>query len=754
MRVHELAKKEGISSKDMVDRLIEMGFEIKTHSSGMTEQMVEDYYADMELTREDDEEAPAEEVAEPEAEAAPEPQPEPEATETAEAEEEAPAEPETAEEPAVEAEPATESEAGPEEAVEGDEPGEAVEGEAATEEEAEPEGDPENLLLLKGVVVVKDLAEMLDIKPNTLIAELMGMNIFASINQKIEYDIARQIGEKHGFIVESEKERKKAEEVVRKHAAAQQKALADKVKHKKEKKQKKSKGKNKGSQVELAEGEQVRPPVVTILGHVDHGKTSLLDNIRKSRVAKREAGGITQHIGAYTIEHKGKPITFLDTPGHAAFTKMRARGANMTDIAIIVIAADEGIMPQTREAIQHAQAADVTIMIALNKMDLSTANPDRVKQQLQQEELTTEDWGGEIIAVEVSAETGAGIDDLMEYITLQSELLELKAEPALNASGYVVEAQMEKGMGATATVLVTNGTLEIGDVVVCGHAWGRMKALISDTGARVKAAGPSFAVKLLGLSDVPHAGDAFEVLVDEKEAKALAEARCEEQRQENLEGPERGTELADLFGDGREELHLLLKTDVQGSLEAIKQSLEEVPSTKVKINFLLTGVGAINENDVLLATASKALVVGFNVKVDSAAEKMAKREGVDIRTYEIIYKLIDDIAAAMEGLLSPEIKETVIGEAEIRAIFALRKKGNVAGCMVTSGKVAARGQARVLRGREVLWSGGITSLKRFQDEAKEVRQGQECGIKLDGFNDFQEGDTIEAFQAEAFAQKL
>jgi translation initiation factor IF-2 len=574
-------------------------------------------------------------------------------------------------------------------------------------------------------------------KPNQVIAELMKKNIFASINAEIDLKIAKEIGAKHGFTVRKEEKRKtppppKIKKVTK--PAEQIPDTPDALIH--------------------------RPPVVTFMGHVDHGKTSLLDKIRNTRVVAGESGGITQHIGAYTVELDDHKITFLDTPGHAAFTAMRARGANLTDIAVLVVAADDGVMPQTIEAIKHAQAAGVCIIIAINKMDLRSANPDRLKQQLQEHEVMVEDWGGPIGCCPVSAMTGEGIDGLLERIIMEAEMLELKANPNKPAHGFVVEAQMEPGMGPTASLLVKSGTLKIGDSVICGPYWGRVKALISDQGKKVRTAGPSTAVKILGLTSVPSAGAEFQVMANDRDAKSLSAAMQQEQRTQALEGSAapKKMSLDDLFGAAdsieKKELKVIIKGDVQGSLEAIAHSLKGIKSEKVSIKLISTDVGNITVNDVLLASASDAIILGFHTGKENGANAAAKREGVEIRLYSIIYELIDDVESAMKGLLEPELREQVIGNAEIREVFELSKKSKIAGCMVMTGRITSKAIIRIKRGRDILFEGVIGSLKRFQNEANEVRQGQECGIRPDNFMNFEPGDTIEAYLVEKITQEL
>lgn len=587
------------------------------------------------------------------------------------------------------------------------------------------------VLRLRGPIVVKHLAELLGLKPNVIIAELMKMNILAAINQSIDIKEIRKIAEKHGFTVKVEKRGRPP-------------SIKDKLAERPEDEDK-------------PEDLMPRPPVVTFLGHVDHGKTSLLDHVRNAKVAAGESGGITQHIGAYTVELSGKKIAFLDTPGHAAFTAMRARGANLTDVAVIIIAADDGIMPQTREAIKHVQAAGVAMMVAINKIDMPTADVQRVMQQLQAEGLTPEEWGGEIICCPVSAETGAGIDHLLEMILLQADVLELQANPQRRAEGFVVEAQLEPGMGPTANLLVKRGTLNVGDVVLCGQYCGKVRALLNDHGRKIKSAGPSTAVKCLGLPGVPGAGDLFKVYANEKAAKMLAAEESAKQRKENLNAPVKAS-LDSLFSQIAEgeklELKLVLKADTQGSVEAIVSSLEEIESDKVVLNIILSDTGNVTENDVMLASASSAIVIAFHVGKETGIDSIAKHEGVEIRLHQVIYELIDEVRDAMTGLLKPLVEEEVRGRAEIRKVFVVGRRTKVAGCLVVKGNVRPRYRARVQRGAEVLCEGRIESLKHFQDEAAEVREAQECGIRLDKTMDFNEGDVLEFYELTETAQTL
>ncbi|MHB1126577.1 MAG: translation initiation factor IF-2 [Bacillota bacterium] len=500
-----------------------------------------------------------------------------------------------------------------------------------------------------------------------------------------------------------------------------------------------------------------RPPVVTVMGHVDHGKTSLLDAIRETNVIATEAGGITQHIGAYQIEIRGKKITFLDTPGHAAFTAMRARGAKATDIAVLVVAADDGVMPQTIEALNHAKAAQVPIIVAVNKMDKPDANPDKVKQQLTEYELVPEDWGGETVFVEVSALKRNNIDHLLEMILLVAEVAEFKANPHRPALGIVIEAELDKGRGPVATMLVQKGTLNIGDSLVAGQTYGKVRAMIDDKGQRVKEAGPSMPVEVQGLSDVPQAGDIFQVVEIDKLARLVASRRHVEKREEELQGPAR-VSLDDLFkqmDSGQvKDLNVIIKGDVRGSVEALKQALIKLNTDEVKVNVIHAGVGAVTESDVMLAATSGAIIIGFNVRPDANTRKAAENERVEIHMYQVIYEAIDDIKAAMSGLLDPEFKEIITGRATVRATFKVPKAGMIAGSYVTEGKISSRAQIRVIRDGVVISTSKIDSLKRFKDDVKEVAQGFECGIGIENFNDLKENDVIEAFEMKEIKREL
>jgi translation initiation factor IF-2 len=611
--------------------------------------------------------------------------------------------------------------------------GEKATPDAATQPSAEEEIAAQKVILIKPPIVVKHLATELGLKPHQIIAELMNYNIFANINQTIEPDIASKIAENHGFVLEKERREKgggvhKVEQVV----VAPPPPI-----------------------IEKKEELKPRAPIITFMGHVDHGKTTLMDAIRKTRVAAGEAGGITQHIGAYSVSHDGATLTFIDTPGHAAFTAMRARGANVTDIVVLVVAADDGLMPQTIEAINHAKAAPhVKIMVAINKIDLPSANVDRVKKQLQDQGLTPEDWGGETIVCLVSATKGTGIDQLLEMISLQAEIMELKASPTATARGTVIEAQVEAGRGPTATVIVQMGTLKIGDPFICGNYSGKVKSLLDDRGKPIKEAAPSMPVKVLGFTGLPNAGDELLVMDSERSTKTLSEERLVTKRADKLTVPQRATleSLLEATG-GTKVLRIVLKCDAQGSLEALVGALRQIESKKVDLELIHSAVGPISESDILLASASNAVVVGFNVKVENMAVSAAKSEGVQVKLYSIIYELLDQIKEAMAGLLEPEHRETIIGHAEVKQVFEL-SRGIVAGCLVTNGRIARTARARVLRKRQPVYDGGISTLRRFQDDVKEVRSGLECGIKLGDFSEYQVGDVIECYQLEAFTQKL
>ena len=796
VRIYEIAKKVGIPSKEVLAKAKELGIANAKVASSTLDKITAEYLEEQ-IAGKPEPEAPAEE---PQAAAEP-------VIITAPVEEAAPQEAEAAEDSSEETsteetEPATEEkatedaepEAPAEEAEDQAEPAEPAEEEekdsdlgkkvgfielgnmpvrpavrerkkkkdkGKTKQEKKPEksgtapepttvgGGPRKpkytapadgpLIALKPPIIVRDLAEAMKRKPFQLIADLMSLNVFANVNQSIEEPIARDICAKNGFRFRLERRERGAGLV---KATTKKKVVLDSE--------------------DKEEDLQLRAPVVTIMGHVDHGKTTLLDVIRHSNVTAGEAGGITQHIGAYTINvpHPENPkkleqITFLDTPGHAAFSAMRARGANVTDIVILVVGADDGVMPQTMEALSHAQAAEVPIIVAVNKIDHPSANPTMARTQLQEKGVVCEEWGGETIFVDVSALKNTNVEKLLEMVLLQAEVLELKANPTRSAVGNVVESAMEAG-GPTATLLVRKGTLKVGDIMVCGNYFGKARALIDHEGKRIKEAGPSSAVKVLGLNGVPEAGAEFNIVPNDKEARNICEDRITKERDESVARKRKMT-LESLFSrtqaDSDKTLKLIIKADTQGSVEAIVDSINKIESDKVQSEVVHSGVGSISESDATLASASDAVILGFHAKIDTGVGEVAKREGVQIKLYAIIYELIEEVKEAMAGLLDPLMKDVVTGQAEVRKIFELSKGGNVAGCAVTSGKLL-RGKMRVVRKGDLVYEGISHTLKRFKDEVNEVRSGMECGIRLDGFDDFQEGDIIECYTQEKVAQSL
>ncbi len=580
-------------------------------------------------------------------------------------------------------------------------------------------------ITLPPAITIRELAETIEASPIEIIKTLMANGVMANINQLIDFDTAAVVAAEMGFEATLETADEEIDEDVGEIPLWRQ-MIADE---------------EEGSLVQ-------RPPVVTILGHVDHGKTTLLDAIRHTNVVDDEAGGITQHIGAYQTEHNGKLITFLDTPGHSAFTAMRARGAQGADIVVLVIAADDGVMPQTREAIAHAKAAQVPIIVAMNKIDKPNADPDRLKQQLAEAGLVPDDWDGDTIVVPISAKQQTGLDDLLEAIVLVSDNLDILANPEGSIIGTVIEAERDRAKGVLATLLVQNGTLKVGDAVIVGTTHGRLRAMFDYRGQPVEAAGPSTPVSVMGLGDVPPAGELFQVVESDKHARAIA-ARRKTELQEARTAKQSNVTLEHIFdqfqaGDVRE-LRLIIKADVQGSLEPIISSLEDMSDTDISINILQAGTGNINESDVMLAVASKAIVLGFNVQPDGAAERLAETEAISIRLYEIIYRLTEDIEKALKGMLEPEEKEVVIGKAEVRAVFRISKVGKIAGCIVREGELRRNASIRVLRQDEVLAVGPVSSLKHLQEDVKEVRQGFECGVGVKGFDSFEDGDTLECF---------
>ncbi|MBD8048103.1 MAG: translation initiation factor IF-2 [Clostridium argentinense] len=596
------------------------------------------------------------------------------------------------------------------------------------EEYTQSESTPDEVIEMEKTIIVKDLAEKLKKSPVEVIKQLIFLGVMANVNQEIDFNIAEKVVEKFGSmaVLKEEEAGKLGEEV----------DIDD-------------------NDEEEKDGEK-RPPVVTVMGHVDHGKTSLLDAIKKSKVTATEAGGITQHIGAYTVDVNGEKITFLDTPGHEAFTAMRARGAQITDIVILVVAADDGIMPQTAEAINHCKAANVPMIVAINKMDKPTANPDKVKQELTEHGLIAEDWGGDTICVPVSAHTKEGIDSLLEMVVLTSEMLELTANKERRAKGTVIEAKLDKGRGPVASLLVQNGTLNVGDSIIVGTTYGRIRAMIDDKGNKIKSAGPSIPVEILGLSEVPAAGDRFNVVKDEKTARNMADKRKEKIRQENFTASNK-VSMENLYSQIQEgkvkELGVIVKADVQGSVEAIRQSLEKLSTDNVKVRVIHGGVGAITETDVALASASNAIIIGFNVRPDGNAIAAGEKESIEIKTYRIIYDAIEDIKSAMVGMLDPEYKEVIQGRVEVRAVYKISNVGTIAGCYVLNGKITRNSSVRVLREGVVIFESTLASLKRFKDDVKEAAAGFECGLSIEKFNDVKEGDIIEAYVMEEIKPK-
>ena len=574
-------------------------------------------------------------------------------------------------------------------------------------------------IVIPEVLTIQELADKMKVVPSAIVKKLFMQGKIVTVNQEVDYETAEEIALEFDILCEKEEVVDVIEELLKEDEED-------------EKKMKK------------------RPPVVCVMGHVDHGKTSLLDAIRHTNVIDREAGGITQHIGAYVAEVNGEKITFLDTPGHEAFTAMRMRGANSTDIAILVVAADDGVMPQTVEAINHAKAAGIEIVVAVNKIDKPSANIDRVKQELAEYELIPEDWGGSTVFVPVSAKTGEGLEDLMEMLILTAEMLELKANPNRRARGLVIEAQLDKGKGSVATVLVQKGTLRVGDPIAAGSAYGKVRAMMDDKGRRVKEAGPSMPVEILGLNDVPNAGEVFVGCKNEKEARNFAETFISQSKVKLLEETKSKLSLDDLFTQIQEgnlkELGIVVKADVQGSVEAIKQSLLKLSNDEVVVKIIHGGVGAINESDVSLASASNAIIIGFNVRPDATAKETAEREGVDIRLYRVIYNAIEDVEAAMKGMLDPVFEEKVLGHAEVRQTFKASGVGTIAGAYVLDGTFERDCQTRIMRDGIVIYDGKLASLKRFKDDVKEVRAGYECGFVFENYNDIKEGDQVESFK--------
>jgi translation initiation factor IF-2 len=590
---------------------------------------------------------------------------------------------------------------------------------------AAPTAEPAVLkdLEIPDLITVQQLAAAMEVGAGQVIAQLIKMGTMATINQHIPSDVGSQVARRFGFNTIVKEAGEEVAEIV--------------------------------PDTDPAGSLTARPPVVTVLGHVDHGKTSLLDAIRSTKVAAGEAGGITQRIGAYTVEYGDRKVTFIDTPGHEAFTEMRARGAKVTDVAILVVAADDGVMPQTIEAMNHARAAGVPIVVAVNKVDKPNANVDRVKQQLSDLGLTPEDWGGQTQFIPVSAKQKTGIDELLEMVLLNADLAELKANKNRRAQGVIIEAQLDRSRGAVATVLVKNGTLRVGDVVVVGSAWGRVRALFDDKLKPIKRAGPSIPAEIMGLSDVPAAGDILEVVSDERDARELAAKRSQRKRDIRMATTKRTITLDGFLAQAKEggqrDLNLIIKADAQGSAEALRTQLDGLVNEEVRTRVIHTGVGGINESDVMLASASSAIIIGFNIRPDATITRKAETEGVDMRLYDVIYNAIDEVKAAMTGMLKPQERELVLGQAEVRQIFKVSKVGTIAGCYVKSGKIVRDAKVRLLRDNVKVYEGKLASLKRFKDDVREVQEGYECGMAIENFNDLKEGDVIEAFTMEQVA---
>jgi translation initiation factor IF-2 len=592
-------------------------------------------------------------------------------------------------------------------------------------------GHNDKTIELPASITVRELAQSIKSSPIEVIKTLMANGVMANINQQIDFDTAAIVAAEMGYEATLEEQEQAPEDDLG-EIPLWRRMIAN----------------------EPVDQLKARPPVVTILGHVDHGKTTLLDAIRHTNVAGGEVGGITQHIGAYQVEHNGRLVTFLDTPGHSAFTAMRARGAQGADIVILVVAVDDGVMPQTREAAAHAKAAHVPMVVAMNKMDRSNADPDRVKQQLAEIGLVPDDWDGDTIVVPMSAKRREGLEDLLEAILLVADNMDILANPNGAVIGTVIEAERERAKGVLVTLLVQNGTLSVGDVVLAGTTFGRLRAMFDYRGRKLRKAGPATPVSVMGMNDVPQAGDPFRVVSSEKEARAIVEERIQQQSQRatTQKAPVTLEQLFDRFQAGEErELRLIVKADVQGSLEPIISSLNDLQGGDIAVNVLHAETGNIGENDIMLASASKAIVVGFNVSADAAVRRLAEVEGVSIRLYDIIYRLLEDIEKALKGMLEPVLQETVVGRAEVRAIFRISKLGNIAGCRVTEGEIRRNAHARVLRNEALIHEGDIHSLKHLQDDVREVRQGFECGIALKGFSDYAPGDVIECYTVEKVA---
>ena len=700
MRVHELAKELGVPSKDLIAEIVKLGGQAKNHMAMVDQPIIDKLKAKGGAAKTATAVAPA--AAKPKAEAKPaEKKPAPVATPAPAA-------------VAPKATPAPAPAAAAPKAA--PQPPPPVVAPAAPSRPA-PAAPTPKVVKVRFPTMVGSLAQELNVRIPELIKALMGMGIFANVNQLLNEEIGVTVAEKLGIMVETQSD--EFEELLHEEEAVDPKLL------------------------------KPRPPVVTMMGHVDHGKTSLLDAIRKTKVAASEKGFITQHIGAYGVDIPGKGhVTFLDTPGHEAFTAMRSRGANVTDVVVLVVASDDGIMPQTTEAVAHAREAGCPIIVAINKSDLPGANPQRVMTSLQKMDLMPEEWGGKTICVKVSAKTGQGIDQLLEMLILEADILDLKSNPSAKARGTVIEGHLSKGSGPVATVIVQKGTLKVGDLIVSGAFFGKVKALKNDLAKSVKEAGPSYAVEVSGLNGVPEAGEKFLVVEDEKAARKITDKRLLEERERATNGAPRHLSLESLYeriSEGNfKELKLILKADVQGSMEALAASLEKLSNDQCRVHVIHSGAGGINESDVVLAAASDAIVIGFHVKADTKAEAMAEKEGVDMRFYGIIYEAVEDVKNALEGLLEPTIKEVVESKVSVRKVFKISRFGTVAGAAVLKGKIARNHKIRVIRGAVVVHEGKLSSLKRFKDDVREVATGFECGLSVEGFDDLREGDVVES----------
>lgn len=695
-RVHELAKQLSLTSKELIDKLVKLNIDVKTHMSVISEEDLKKFHDHTDKDKKETQTPQVKPAAEP-------------AQKPIQIEEAAAKTKPVVPEPPVIAEPKEEQkeEAAPEK--EEPKPEKPSRGKKTIAEE-------EKLIEIPSLITVGELAKLIKTEAHEIIKRLLGQGILLTINQNLDFKKAEEIAAEAGFLAVK---REQASEAVKESFTNAPSAKL-----------------------------VVRPPVVTVLGHVDHGKTTLLDAIRKTNVAESEAGGITQRIGASSIEIKGKKIIIIDTPGHEAFTSMRARGAKVTDIAILIVAADDGIMPQTIEAINHAKAAKVPIIVAINKIDLPQANPEKVKQQLTDYELLPEDWGGDTICVNVSAKQKIGLEELLDMILLVAEMHEIKADPLGEPRAIIIETKIDKGLGPVATVIIQNGSLKIGDSILAGTAFGKIRAIINDHSERTNIATPSAPAEIIGFTTMPSAGDLIEVLRDEKAARAIFEERSAKLKEEKT--AKQHSSLDDLYkqitSGAFKELNLIIKADGQGSIEALRHSLLNIKSNEVGIKIIHSAVGSITESDIMLAAASDAIIIGFNVKPDTLIKKLAETENIDVRLYKVIYNVIEDIKAALTGMLTPEYEEIMLGQATVKQIFKTSKFGIISGCNVTEGTIKRGAKARITRGKETIYEGKITSLKRFKDDVKEVSSGYECGISVEKFGGIQPGDVIEAYE--------